>query len=144
MPPNTGFIARLRWRDSASQSNLTVCNGLIKPRKKNWNSTVLTPSAFHTGTPGDIRVGFEYKKCPRAMTVVGVQNDDMIMPVRRVSGTYALAAPGNITAEELINTLDSQEANELFTLRFVCGMGVFLGMFVMIGNFVPFRVVFVS
>ena len=95
---------------------------------------------LNAGTPGDIRVGFEYKECPREMTVVGVQNDDMIMPVRKMSGSYALAAPGNLTAEQLIDSLELQEANELFTLRFVCGVGVFFGMFVMIGNFVPFRV----
>lgn len=92
------------------------------------------------GSAGDIRVGIEYKECPRVMTVVGVQNDDIIMPVRKVSGTYAIATPLNVTADELLDELVLQEGGDLTNLRLICGVGVFVGMFVMVGNFIPFRV----
>ena len=92
------------------------------------------------GTPGDIRVGFEYKECPHVMTVVGVQNDDLIMPVRRLSGTFSIGIPMNATAEELLSVLDYDQAQECYTLRFICGCGVFIGMLVMYGSFIPFRV----
>ena len=71
---------------------------------------------------------------------MGIQNDDLLMPVRRISGTYAIAAPMNATAEELLGSLQTKEVEEMYSIRIYCGMGVFMGMFVMIGNFIPFRV----
>lgn len=92
------------------------------------------------GETGDIRIGFEYKECPRVLTVVGVQNDDMILPVRKVMGTYSLALPYNATTDDLLNDLNEQAIHEVYLIRIYCGLGVFIGMFVMVGNFVPFRV----
>lgn len=92
------------------------------------------------GKPGDIRVGYEYKECPRTITVVGVQNDDLILPVKRVSGTFAISAPMNTTAEGLLDTLEEEESKELVMIRCFSGLAVFCGMFIMVGNYTPFRV----
>ena len=55
-------------------------------------------------------------------------------------GTYNLALPYNATADDLLNDLNEQAIHEVYLIRIYCGLGVFIGMVVMVGNFVPFRV----
>ena len=55
-------------------------------------------------------------------------------------GTYSLALPYNATTDDLLNDWNEQAIHEVYLIRIYCGLGVFIGMFVMVGNFVPFRV----
>ena len=89
---------------------------------------------------GDIRVGHEYQSIPRIMTFVGVQNDDYLLPVRRVSGVYPIAAFGNLTANELLDDISGEQGREMTYIRVGAGIGIFMGMIVLNGCMVPFRV----
>ncbi len=93
---------------------------------------------------GDIRVGHEYQSIPRVMTFVGVQNDDYILPVRRVSGVHPIAAIGNLTVNELLDDISGEEGKEMTYLRVGAGIGVFVGMLLLYGCTSPFHVIEVN
>lgn len=61
-----------------------------------------------------------------------------------MSGTFAISAPMNTTAEGLLDTLEEEESNELVMIRCFSGLAVFCGMFIMVGNYTPFRVFYIS
>ena len=93
---------------------------------------------------GDIRVGHEYQSIPRVMTFVGVQNDDYILPVRRVSGVHPIAAIGNLTVNDLLDDISGEEGIEMTYLRVISGVGVFIGMLCLKGYTSPFHVITVK
>lgn len=61
-----------------------------------------------------------------------------------MSGTFAISAPMNTTAEGLLDTLEEEESSELVMIRCFSGLAVFCGMFIMVGNYTPFRVFYIS
>lgn len=71
---------------------------------------------------------------------MGVQNDDMIMPVRREGHAVPITAYGNATNERILNQLAGDEGVGNYFLHFICGGAVAIGMLVLRDCYVPFRV----
>ena len=89
---------------------------------------------------GDIRVGFEYINVPRELTVVGVQNDDFIKPVRTHEGIRPLVFPGNRTVSEMVSVVAGEEGRTMRIVRVGCGVVMFIGMLCLNGIHSPFPV----
>ena len=89
---------------------------------------------------GDIRVGFEYINVPHEMTVVGIQNDDLIKPVRTQEGIHPLVFPGNRTVSEMVSIMAGEEGRAMRIVRVGCGVVMFIGMMCMKGVHSPFPV----
>ena len=89
---------------------------------------------------GDIRVAYEYQAIPPEMTFVGVQNDEVLMPIRRVSGLAPIAAVGNLTSEELLDSLSGTEGKQVFEVRILAFVGIFVGLLFLKGSCCPLRV----
>ena len=89
---------------------------------------------------GDIRVGHEYINVPREMTIVGVQNDDFIKPVRTHEKVYPLVFPGNRTVSEMVDMVAGEDGRVLRLIRVGAGVVVVMGMAWLKGIHSPFPV----
>lgn len=89
---------------------------------------------------GDIRVGHEYINVPREMTIVGVQNDDFIKPVRTHEKVYPLVFPGNRTVSEMVDMVAGENGRVLRLIRVGAGVVVVVGMIWLKGIHSPFPV----
>lgn len=89
---------------------------------------------------GDLRVSHAYQNVPRTMTLVGVQNNDLILPVRDGNGIHPIAAPGNLTAEELVTVHSKEAIKEMRMIRIVTASVIAVAMWMMRGVTSPFHV----
>ena len=89
---------------------------------------------------GDIRVGYEFINVPHELTVVGIQNDDFIKPVRTQEGIHPLVFPGNRTVSEMVSIVAGEEGRTMRIVRVGCGVMMFIGMLCMKGIHSPFPV----
>lgn len=78
---------------------------------------------------------------PPSVTLVGVQNDNMVMPVRRGGRALPIAVYGNATTDSILNDLAGNEGVEDFYIRIACGCAIALGMLILRGCYIPFHVV---
>ena len=85
-------------------------------------------------------MAFEFQRVPLQMTIVGVQNDNVLIPIRRASGLLPLSALGNRTAEEMLEDFAGEEGAELRTVRVAAWGGCFVGLWLLGGAMCPFRV----
>lgn len=92
------------------------------------------------GEPGDLRVAFEFQRVPQQMTLVGVQNDATLLPVRRAGSWRPLAAAGNQTAETMLDGFAGEEGREVRYVRIVACAGCFVGLWMLGGAICPFKV----
>lgn len=85
-------------------------------------------------------MAFEFQRLPPQVTLVGVQNDALLLPIRRASGVLPLAVVGNQTAEAMLDELAGAEGRELVYVRVAaCAVG-FVGLWLLRGAMTPFRV----
>ena len=78
---------------------------------------------------------------PPSLTLVGVQNDNMVIPVRREGHVLPIAVYGNATTDSILNTLAGSEGVEDYYIRIACGCTIAFGMLVMKGCYIPFHVI---
>ena len=89
---------------------------------------------------GDLRVSHAYRNVPRTMTLVGIQNNDLILPVRDGIGIHPIAAPGNLTAEELATVHSEGTIKEMRMIRVTMAGVIAVAMWMMRGVMSPFHV----
>lgn len=89
---------------------------------------------------GDLRVSHAYRNVPSTMTLVGVQNNDLILPVRDGDGIHPIAAPGNLTATELATVHSEGEVKEMRMIRILTASVIAGAMWMMRGVTSPFHV----
>lgn len=89
---------------------------------------------------GDLRVSHAYRNVPRTMTLVGIQNNDLILPVRDGNGIHPIAAPGNLTAEELATVHSEGTIKEMRMIRVTMAGVIAVAMWMMRGVTSPFHV----
>lgn len=85
-------------------------------------------------------MAFEFQRVPLQMTLVGVQNDAMLLPVRRAGAWLPLAAEGNQTAESMLDGFAGEEGKELRYVRAAACGGCFVGLWLLGAAMGPFRV----
>lgn len=77
---------------------------------------------------------------PPSVTLVGVQNDNTVIPVRREGRAMPIAVYGNATTDSILNELAGNEGVEDYYIRIACGCSIALGMLVLKGCYIPFHV----
>ena len=85
-------------------------------------------------------MAFEFQRVPQQMTLVGVQNDATLLPVRRAGSWRPLAAAGNQTAESMLDGFAGEEGREVRYVRIVACAGCFVGLWMLGGAMCPFKV----
>ena len=90
--------------------------------------------------PGDLRVGFETERMPFSVTVVGVQTDYRIMPIRKEGKAHYILFEGKVDPKGVLKYIEEREGLDIQSWRYVCALAVFVGMLCRTMDVWPFAV----